>query len=272
MQDLISVYKGTRKDIEKGYYVNYSGDIVKFSKEDKNNLRSDGNNCGVLSPDDRRFEDFPSTKIYVENIDFVDKAIQFSSNPDSIILNPASDVMSGGGVRKGSRALEEILCRRSTLLPRLEIFSDAYGYYKPKLGETEAIISSGVEIFKDKDYSYLPETHEIDVITAAAPRRPELTPDKKYTKESEDLMKRKIRSVLRLAIIQGKCTLLLPAWGCGAFYNPAAEVARCFSEVFNEPEFKGAFDEICFAILDDHNATRVDNPEGNYIPFKRVFP
>jgi uncharacterized protein (TIGR02452 family) len=84
-------------------------------------------------------------------------------------------------------------------------------------------------------------------------------------------MKRKIRIALRVAILKGMTTLVLPAWGCGAFKNPASEVAESFKEVFQEEEFLGAFEEICFAILDDHNAKHEFNPEGNFKPFLDTF-
>jgi len=42
-------------------------------------------------------------------------------------------------------------------------------------------------------------------------------------------------------------------------------------EVFNETEFKDRFRLVVFAIIDDHNAWREHNPEGNVLPFLREF-
>ena len=270
MDRLIEVYNEVAADIRRGRYTSNSGEDIVFGPITTERIQE----LPALSVDDRKYEDFPNPIVYVENSDFLNRAVHMHSPVwphDLVILNPASDIKAGGGVRTGSKALEEIICRRSNLLQGLEMYADRNGYYDPKLSETEVIYSEGISVYRGPDYSPLPWTTEIDIITAAAPRRPDLTPDNKYTAESEDLMKRKIRAVFRVAIMKGKIKLVLPAWGCGAFYNPADEVARCFSEVLSEPEFYGAFQEVCFAILDDHNAKRADNPRGNYKPFLDVF-
>lgn len=44
-----------------------------------------------------------------------------------------------------------------------------------------------------------------------------------------------------------------------------------FHEVFDEPEFKGHFTEVYFAILEDHNSHKDHNPQGNYKPFAEEF-
>lgn len=83
--------------------------------------------------------------------------------------------------------------------------------------------------------------------------------------------KRKIRTILRIALDNNHTKLVLGALGCGAFKNPPSHVARLFKEVLEEPEFIGAFEEICFAILDDGNSGRDHNPNGNLKPFADVF-
>lgn len=266
---LINVYESVREDITRGFYINQNSDRVEFEKmpvmlKDSARLKMPN----FIEPDLRVYEDFPNTKIYVENIDFLDKALGYDPKYTAL-LNPASEYRAGGGVRSGSRALEEIICRRSNLLASLELFtynSDP-GDYKPTLDTYEAIWSPCVNVYRDKEYETLEKPILVNVITAAAIKRPDLTEDGLYTKENEATMMRKIRVVLRIAIESGITTLILPAWGCGAYRNPAYEVARCFDEVFDEPEFKGAFEEICFAILDDHNAHHDFNPDGNFKPF-----
>ena len=272
-EELIEIYKSVRDDLWlKGYQ--YGGDYINFL--DPRKLVEETwklHNIRQMSPDDRKYEDFPKTIIYAENIDFLDKAIELSrKDPDTAILNPASAKKAGGGVRNGSRALEEIICRRSNLLSSIEKFADPEtGLYTPPLGNFELIWSPGVSVYRDSSYSPMPAPVSVNIITAAAINHPSLKLDFTFEKNQEDTMKKKIRNVLRMAIKAGMTTLVLPAWGCGAFACPAKEVARVFSEVFKEPEFTGAFSEICFAILDDHNAKHEFNPEGNYKPFKDVF-
>ena len=56
---------------------------------------------------------------------------------------------------------------------------------------------------------------------------------------------------------------MLSAFGCGAFGNPADQVARIYREELEERA--GAFDVIVFAIFDP------GYPPDNLGPFKRVF-
>ena len=39
----------------------------------------------------------------------------------------------------------------------------------------------------------------------------------------------------------------------------------------DEPEIKNKYRRIVFAILDDHNAHKSHNPEGNFKPFTQEF-
>jgi uncharacterized protein (TIGR02452 family) len=61
-----------------------------------------------------------------------------------------------------------------------------------------------------------------------------------------------MRNVLRIAVSHGHQRLILGALGCGAFGNPAGEVAACWAEVFGEEEFAvGWFEKVVFAVLED---------------------
>lgn len=57
---------------------------------------------------------------------------------------------------------------------------------------------------------------------------------------------------------------MLGALGCGAFHNPAPEVARAYKEVLDEAEWRGVFDDIVFAVLDVQG-------ESNYKIFKEML-
>ena len=63
-------------------------------------------------------------------------------------------------------------------------------------------------------------------------------------------------------------TLVLSAFGCGAFANPPAHIAKLFHQVMEEPGFKNAFRLIAFAILDGYRTGLRHNPEGNLLPFQ----
>lgn len=83
-------------------------------------------------------------------------------------------------------------------------------------------------------------------------RRPKL--DESGTKYSfaqeKELMKEKMRTVLRIASYCGHRNVVLGAFGLGPiFRNPPAEVARMWRRLlFEEEEFHGAFQDIVFAI------------------------
>ena len=58
--------------------------------------------------------------------------------------------------------------------------------------------------------------------------------------------------------------------GIMAYIHLYTHIAKLFREVI-EQEYPGQFAKICFAILEDHNSKRQDNPEGNYLPFYNEF-
>merc|ERR1711933_112846 len=70
----------------------------------------------------------------------------------------------------------------------------------------------------------------------------------------------RIRGVLHAAKTSGFTKLVLGAWGCGAFGNPPDHVAKIFREELSSAEFRGAFRQIVFAIIDPRG-------DGNYHPF-----
>ena len=82
--------------------------------------------------------------------------------------------------------------------------------------------------------------------------------------ESGDLLQRRIHRVLAIAQAFGYSTLVLGAWGCGAFGNDPRRTAVDFRSAL-ENEFPGAFSDIVFAITDW-------SPERKFLgPFRDVF-
>ena len=59
----------------------------------------------------------------------------------------------------------------------------------------------------------------------------------------------RLRAVLTAARRSGHATLVLGAFGCGAFGNPAGPVAAAFRAQLAAPEFRGAFRRVVFAVL-----------------------
>ncbi|KAL1964695.1 hypothetical protein VTN77DRAFT_6721 [Rasamsonia byssochlamydoides] len=189
------------------------------------------------------------------------------------VLNMANAQSAGGGWLNGALAQEEALCYRSSLSFTLKL-----RYYP--LQDDQAIYSPTVVIIRDSlqnghtllDLTKPEELPVVSVISIAALCRPPLDnsgPRPKYRNlRDRELMKEKMRIILRIAAFNGHRRLVLGAFGCGAFLNPREEVADCWAEVFSEAEFKGGWwESICFAVMDDLNAGKDGN--GNFGVFYR---
>ena len=170
------------------------------------------------------------------------------------VLNMASMHKPGGGWLSGASAQEEMICFRSGLYNTLAQFTDRY-----PLNDYDAIYSRNVPVIRDDDMTLFKRGshYELSFISIAALCNPSLIhgclrpDDANRTAE-------KIRAMLRVAYAQGHRTLILGAFGCGAYGNPPRHTAGIFRNVFAEEEFAGAFKRIVFAIID---GARTDNYE-----------
>jgi len=91
------------------------------------------------------------------------------------------------------------------------------------------------------------------------------------TDKFRDKTERKMRGLIWTALVNNHDSIVLGAWGCGAFKNPPHHIAGLFRRVLNEAPFKGKFKHIVFAIFNDHNSRKAHNPKGNLLPFQEVF-
>lgn len=177
-------------------------------------------------------------------------------------INMANRYTPGGGVVQGCPAQEEALCRRSNHYLALK----EKQYPLPEFG---GIYSPHVKIFRNDEkegYSFMDKPIEVALVATAAYDLRTSSHDRTqvglpkffaYMDEQELLacskyaegMKAKIRNMLRIMASKGHPQIVLGALGCGAFENPPKVVANFFAEIFNEPEFKGRFERVDFAIL-----------------------
>ncbi|KXH62028.1 hypothetical protein CNYM01_02321 [Colletotrichum nymphaeae SA-01] len=179
------------------------------------------------------------------------------------VLNMASPLTPGGGFVNGAGSQEESLCMRTTLLPSLK---DEY-YRLPELG---AIYTPDVLVFRDEDADDVLEKRDrwfVDCISAAMLRNPEIERDEDtgfshYVQEKDrQLILEKMKIVLRICQLKGIKTIVLGAWGCGAYGNPVAEVAKAWKKALlprndgkgkkkgNKETWSG-IEEVVFAIKD----------------------
>jgi uncharacterized protein (TIGR02452 family) len=116
---------------------------------------------------------------------------------------------------------------------------------RPRLDSTGwAIYSPDVPVFRKDDGTELDQPWLLSLITCAAPYAPEIGQP-----ESGDLLQKRIHRVLSIAKAFDYSTLVLGAWGCGAFGNEPHRTAVDFRHVL-ENDFSGAFSDIVFAITD----------------------
>ncbi|KAI4717925.1 hypothetical protein E4T48_05868 [Aureobasidium sp. EXF-10727] len=230
-----------------------------------------------LSPLDPSFPDLQIQPIQVIDSDsFLCARTILSTNPELrdklAILNLASDEEPGGGWRYSlSMTQEEALCYSSTLFQTLQ--PDWYPWANTGEGSISGIFSPNIVVFKDTLDNECVDLSEdervvLSVVTVAAPRRPELTEDKKRFKDQSVLeeFRDKVRLVLRCAAGEGKTVLVLGALGCGAYGCPPGLVAKEMKEVLEEDEFRGWFEKVVFAVY-------AKGPVGkrNFEVFREVF-
>ena len=67
-----------------------------------------------------------------------------------------------------------------------------------------------------------------------------------FTPEGQQIMLNKIRTIFRMGVEHGKDSLILGAFGCGAYALPSSAVAPLFRVVMEEPEFKNKFKLLVF--------------------------
>ena len=153
------------------------------------------------------------------------------------ILNMASPLRPGGGILAGATSQEEFLCARTTLLPSLK---DAF-YRLPERG---GIWTPDVLVFRRPGSLGAPahevpvaERYWVDVVSAGMLRFPDLEGGedevKRLSVRDARLVEAKMRAVLRIAQAKGVRKLVLGAWGCGAYGNPVADVARAWRRVLD---------------------------------------
>ena len=192
------------------------------------------------------------------------------------VHNFASASNPGGGVVNGASAQEECLCRCSGLYFNLNTRVMWDGFYQPHrdahdpIHNDDIIYTPGVTVFKTDTAmpELMPESdwYDVDVITCAAPNLRN-QPSNKYNTgdgnkqtvmKDKDLLalhEKRLRRILEVALSEGCDTIILGAFGCGAFQNNPEVVAQANRNVIKD--YLHAFKNIEFAVYcsprDDRN-------------------
>lgn len=192
--------------------------------------------------------------IFRNNVTCVDMdtfdAVEFNKSPRTCVLNMASYQHPGGGVINGATAQEECLFRRSNYVQTLET------HFYP-LEKDELIWSPDITVFKSSTYEPLQVPFKCSAIACAALRKPRLNSRGGYLHYGDyKCMEEKIEAIFKLAIKHKVKTLILSAFGCGAYgNNPSVVSELMFNIAF---KYSQHFDNVVFAIIGP-----------NYKPFKQ---
>ena len=205
---------------------------------------------------------FCETRVQVTNETTLGASLRFvESGLRPVALNFANGLHPGGGFLNGARAQEEVLCRSSALYQTLvndQMYEEHRRRRRPDSTDW-AIYSPAVPIFRKDEGAEVDHPCLLSFITCAAPYAPSIGQP-----EAGDLLQKRIHRVLAITQAFGYSTLVLGAWGCGAFGNDIHRTAVDFREAL-VIDFRGAFSDIVFAITDW-------SPERKFLgPFRDAF-
>ena len=231
----------------------------------------------------RQIYESPAT-ITISKKRTMEAAASYTGQRTAVVLNFASATNPGGGVARGSSAQEECLCRVSTLFPCLNTPKTHKEFYLPHrqqpnpIHNDDIIYTPGVKVFKtDTNVPQLlpcDQWYDVNVITCAAPNlrenpRNQWNPDEagSAVKISDSQLLnvhlKRLRRILDVAVAEGNDTVILGAFGCGAFRNSPEVVALAARTIVKE--YLHAFEIIEFAIYCGPSNDR------NYKVFDRIL-
>lgn len=149
------------------------------------------------------------------------------------VLNFASYRHPGGGFMTGAMAQEEALCHESFLYDVLEPF-DGTVYEYNRNHVNDCLYANRGLYSPDVVFMHGDKTVTADVISVAAPNRRTALNHGITERQNSDVLKSRIRFVLDIAGNNEIDTLILGAYGCGAFGQDPREVAGIFGQLLTD--------------------------------------
>lgn len=271
------VFVSTLDFVQKGSYVSESGKVVDLRAALTPNPVSSF--YSTEQPVLMKEKDC-QTYVHVVNKDCLDCAhsmLEADSTDDVCVLNMASRRTPGGGVISGAGAQEEYLFRCSDYFrflypyannfdPRMYSIQPDPAHRYPLDRDFGGVYSNGVTVFRENEkcgYALIDSPWKVNMVAVPAININMGMPSPKVYHAAN---LNKIRTILRAAYAGGNRRLVLGAFGCGAFGNDPRVIASFFKEVLDSAEFKNAFREVVFAIIEDHNSNG-----RNFKAFQSVF-
>jgi uncharacterized protein (TIGR02452 family) len=120
-----------------------------------------------------------------------------------------------------------------------------------------AIYSPDVPVFRSDDGSLLDEPYAVAIITCPAVNANRV--EFKRKNEIGPAMWLRILKVMSIGVKHAHDSIVLGAWGCGAFGNDGREIAGLFYRAL-ERNFKGSYRQVVFAIADRSRDRRFIGP------------
>jgi hypothetical protein len=126
------------------------------------------------------------------------------------------------------------------------------------------VYSPDVPFFRDDALALLEQPFLLSILTSPAPNAGAALAQHPGTERAVYVtLARRARQLLAVAAAEGHRTLVLGAWGCGAFRNDPDAVAPLFAGLLAEEPLRSAFSRVVFAVYD---------PAGrNRAAFSRMF-
>lgn len=255
---LVEIALETLKVVENGFYRNNLGKEISIKEQTDFAVK----NSESISPEDfpEKFElkrNNEGTQIEVTDettLEAAKRICKENADENPFVLNFANGFQPGGGFLVGAVAQEESLARASSLYPCLTANMDMYEFNRQQRTELASdwmIYSPKVPVFRNDDASFLEKPYYVTFLTSPAVCVRNFS--EKEIAENADLIysvnRERIRKFLWLANHKGHQTLILGAWGCGAFRNRVEDIAETFDDLLKN-EFANCFEKVIFAIYD----------------------
>lgn len=161
-----------------------------------------------------------------------------------VIMNFASNKHRGGGYKKGAIAQEEDLCR---VIPQL--YPSLCGIKYP-FGDDSVLITPNVNIMRNnRNYKLFHKFkyHNVSIVSAAAPNlRFEEFDEKRIIRTLQNIY------ISTKKILPDTDTLILGAWGCGAYYNDPSVISKIMNKI--NLDYGGLYRMIIFTVPPGLNA------------------
>ncbi len=188
----------------------------------------------------------PGTPVIEVTTEKAQDALLRFRGKDVTLLNFASGVSPGGGVRYGAMAQEEDLCLCSGLLHGLEtlpgFFLANYAKDAPPECYDVMLVSEKVPFVKNGSYQEV-EPFRVRVFSYSAPNnwRSGITPE-----VAGNTFARRAHQIVHRAAELGTEVLILGAWGCGEYANEPEMVAKAFKTAI--ARLSGGIETVVFPI------------------------